>query len=115
GASRPQTKITVGDPRTMVGLLGSADEHLRFIERTVRADVHVRGDTITLTGAPKDIAQAERLFYELIALIERGEELSVDAIRRTAGMLASGDNEAAGDVRADNIVSRRGRSIRPKT
>ncbi|HZE38552.1 MAG TPA: PhoH family protein [Stackebrandtia sp.] len=103
----------------MVSLLGSADEHLRFIERTVRADVHVRGDTITLSGAPKDIAEAERLFYELIGLIESGETLSVDVIRRTAGMLASGaaatDEESGGDVISHNIVSRRGRSIRPKT
>ena len=98
----------------MVSLLGSADENLRFIERSVRADVHVRGDTITLTGAPKDIAEGERLFYELIALINRGEEISVDAVRRTAGMLATGEDSAGADL-TQNIVSRRGRGIRPKT
>ncbi|MFD0555851.1 PhoH family protein [Stackebrandtia endophytica] len=114
GAARPQAKITVGDPRTMVSLLGSADENLRFIERSVRADVHVRGDTITLTGAPKDIAEGERLFYELIALINQGEEISVDVVRRTAGMLATGEDTAGADL-TQNIVSRRGRSIRPKT
>ncbi|GAA4900111.1 PhoH family protein [Stackebrandtia albiflava] len=99
----------------MVSLLGSADENLRFIERSVRADVHVRGDTITLTGAPKDIAEGERLFYELIALINRGEEISVDTVRRTAGILASGDETSASDMLTQNIVSRRGRGIRPKT
>ena len=57
GASRPQAKITVGDPRTMVSLLGSADENLRFIERSVKADVHVRGDTITLTGAGQELLE----------------------------------------------------------
>ncbi|MGH8792268.1 MAG: PhoH family protein [Stackebrandtia sp.] len=115
GASRPQAKIKVGDPGTMVSLLGSADEHLRFIERSIRADVHVRGDTVTLTGAPKDIAEAERLFYELIALVERGEAITVDVVRRTAGMIASGEPEQPKDLLAQNILSRRGRSIRPKT
>lgn len=114
GASRPQAKITVGDPRTMVSLLGSADENLRFIERSVKADVHVRGDTITLTGAPKDIAEGERLFYELIALINRGDEITVDVVRRTAGMLATGEDSRTADL-TQNIISRRGRSIRPKT
>ncbi|ADD44270.1 PhoH family protein [Stackebrandtia nassauensis] len=115
GASRPQAKITVGDPSTMVSLLGSADEHLRFIERAIKADVHVRGDTITLTGAPKDIAEAERLFYELIAVIERGEAVTVDVVRRISGMLAEGATESPSDVMTQNIVSRRGRNIRPKT
>jgi phosphate starvation-inducible PhoH-like protein len=115
GSSRPQSKVTVGDPGTMVGLLGSSDENLRFIERSIRADVHVRGDTITLSGAPKDIAEAERLFYELIALIERGEQLSVDVVRRTAGLLAAGEDTRATEMVTQNIVSRRGRSIRPKT
>ncbi|MGH8878135.1 MAG: PhoH family protein, partial [Stackebrandtia sp.] len=115
GASRPQAKITVGDPGTMVSLLGSADEHLRFIERAIRADVHVRGDTITITGAPKDIAEAERLFYELIAVIERGEPVTVDVVRRISGMIAEGATESPAEVMTQNIVSRRGRNIRPKT
>ncbi|CAM3147263.1 PhoH-like protein [Stackebrandtia soli] len=99
----------------MVALLGAADENLRFIERSIRADVHVRGDTVTLTGAPKDIAEAERLFYELIGLINKGEQLSPDVIRRAAGMLAAGDDESPSEVLTQNIVSRRGRTIRPKT
>lgn len=99
----------------MVALLGAADENLRFIERSARADVHVRGDTITLTGAPKDIAEAERLLGELISLIERGEQLSVDVIRRTAGILASNDDASPAQMLTQNIVSRRGRAIRPKT
>ncbi|WP_415645038.1 PhoH family protein [Stackebrandtia soli] len=115
GKPRPQAKITVGDSATMVALLGAADENLRFIERSIRADVHVRGDTVTLTGAPKDIAEAERLFYELIGLINKGEQLSPDVIRRAAGMLAAGDDESPSEVLTQNIVSRRGRTIRPKT
>ena len=98
----------------MVSLLGSADENLRFIERSVKADVHVRGDTITLTGAPKDITEGERLFYELIALINRGDEITVDVVRRTVGMLATGEDSRTADL-TQNIISRRGRGIRPKT
>ena len=100
----------------MVALLGSSDENLRFIERAVRADVHVRGDTITLSGAPKDLAHAERLFYELIGLVDKGEQITVDVVRRMSGMIATGDdNRTTTDMAVQNIVSRRGRAIRPKT
>ncbi|MDT5037331.1 MAG: phosphate starvation-inducible protein PhoH [Micromonosporaceae bacterium] len=112
---RAQTKITVDDAHTMVRLLGAGDELLRFIERSVASDVHVRGNEITITGAPADNAQAERIFAELLELIGKGETLTTDAVRRIVGMLADGTTERPADVLTLNILSRRGRTIRPKT
>ena len=40
----------------MVSLLGSGDELLRVIERAFDADIHVRGNEITITGAPAETA-----------------------------------------------------------
>src|SRR4051794_41045833 len=115
GAARVQTKISVSDPKIMVNLLGAKDEILRLIERTLTSDVHVRGNEITITGEPADNATAERLFSELIELIERGETLSVDSVRRTATMLEENTSERPAEVLTLNILSRRGRTIRPKT
>jgi phosphate starvation-inducible protein PhoH len=84
GPARVQTKISVSDPKIMVNLLGAKDEILRLIERTLASDVHVRGNEITITGDPAENATAERLFSELIELIEKGETLTVDSVRRTA-------------------------------
>ncbi|RZU52608.1 phosphate starvation-inducible PhoH-like protein [Krasilnikovia cinnamomea] len=114
-AARVQTRIEVSDPKIMVNLLGPKDEILKLIERTVVSDVHVRGNEITVTGSPADNATAERLFSELIELIEKGETLTVDAVRRTAAMLAQNISERPADVLTLNILSRRGRTIRPKT
>ncbi|GAA1796203.1 PhoH family protein [Luedemannella flava] len=110
-----QTKITVDNPQQMVSLLGSNDEILRLIERTVASDVHVRGNEITISGAPADNALAERIFAELLELIEKGETLTADAVRRTVGMLEEGTTERPAEVLTLNILSRRGRTIRPKT
>ncbi|GAA1757763.1 PhoH family protein [Luedemannella helvata] len=110
-----QTKITVDNPQQMVSLLGSNDEILRLIERTVASDVHVRGNEITISGAPADNALAERIFAELLELIEKGETLTTDAVRRTVGMLEEGTTERPAEVLTLNILSRRGRTIRPKT
>jgi phosphate starvation-inducible protein PhoH and related proteins len=115
GPARVQTKISVSDPKIMVNLLGAKDEILRLIERTLASDVHVRGNEITITGAPADNALAERLFAELIELIEKGETLTVDAVRRTVSMLEQNTSERPAEVLTLNILSRRGRTIRPKT
>jgi phosphate starvation-inducible PhoH-like protein len=113
--TRVQTKITVADPQMMVSLLGSNDEILKLVERTVASDVHVRGNEITISGAAADNALAERIFTELLELIEKGETLTEDAVRRTVGMLEQGTTERPADVLTLNILSRRGRTIRPKT
>jgi phosphate starvation-inducible PhoH-like protein len=110
-----QTKITVADPQKMVSLLGSNDEILKLVERAVASDVHVRGNEITISGEAADNARAERLFTELIELIEKGETLTEDAVRRTVGMLEQGTAERPAEVLTLNILSRRGRTIRPKT
>src|SRR5262252_8187181 len=113
--ARVQTKITVADPQNMVSLLGSQDQILKLIERSVASDVHVRGNEITISGEPGDLAMAERIFAELLELIEKGETLTADAVRRTVGMLEQGTAERPAEVLTLNILSRRGRTIRPKT
>jgi phosphate starvation-inducible PhoH-like protein len=113
--NRAQTKITVDDPQVMVSLLGAADEFLKLIERSLTSDIMVRGNEITITGVPADNALAERLFAELIELIEKGGALTADSVRRTVGMLQSGGSERPAEVLTLNILSRRGRNIRPKT
>jgi len=113
--TRVQTKITVDDPQMMVSLLGSNDEILRLVERSVASDVHVRGNEITISGDAAANAMTERIFAELIELIEKGETLTADAVRRTVGMLEQGTAERPAEVLTLNILSRRGRTIRPKT
>jgi phosphate starvation-inducible protein PhoH and related proteins len=107
--------ITVPDSVSMVALLGSADELLRLVEAEVDADVHVRGNEIAVTGQPADNAFAVRVFDELIALLGTGQALRPDSVRRVIGMLRSGEAERPADVLSLDILSRRGRTIRPKT
>ncbi len=118
GGSRPATvraTIAVPESVSMVALLGSADELLRLVEAEVDADVHVRGNEITVTGQPADNAFAVRVFDELIALIGTGQQLRPDSVRRVVAMLKSGGSERPADVLSLDIISRRGRTIRPKT
>jgi phosphate starvation-inducible PhoH-like protein len=101
--------------QAVLALLGSRDENLRVAEELLDADIHVRGNEVTLSGAPSDVAFAERVFAELVTLASRGQQLGPDAVRRTVAMLSAGATESPAEVLSLDIVSRRGRTIRPKT
>jgi phosphate starvation-inducible PhoH-like protein len=111
------TRHTVVVPNSinMVSLLGPGDEHLALIERSFGADVHVRGNRITLYGEPGEVALAERLLDELVAIIRTGQGVSPETVERVLGMLRAETTERPADVLSLNILSNRGRSIRPKT
>ncbi len=102
-------------PDLVVGLLGSADGNLRALEAALAAEVHVRGNSITLSGSPADVGLAERVISELIAVVAGGQALTPDAVRRSVAMVAEAENASPAEVLTLNILSRRGRTIRPKT
>ncbi|CAN5308719.1 PhoH family protein [soil metagenome] len=102
-------------PDLVVGLLGSADENLRALERSLAADVHVRGNAVTLSGAPADVALAERVVTELLAVVAGGQPLTQDAIRHSVSMVTGSDDASPAEVLTLDILSRRGKTIRPKT
>jgi len=113
----PSTRHTVVVPASidMVSLLGPGDEHLAVLERAFDAELHVRGNRITLQGDPAEIALAERLLEELVTLLRTGQGLSTETVERVLSMLRAETTERPADVLSLNILSNRGRSIRPKT
>jgi phosphate starvation-inducible protein PhoH and related proteins len=109
------TRIVVPGAHSMVALLGSSDELLRLVERAFTCDIHVRGNEITISGDRDEVDLAARLFEELITLLERGDVLTADAVTRSLAMLRQQTDERPADVLSLNIISSRGRTIRPKT
>ena len=102
-------------PDLVVGLLGSADENLRALERILTADLHVRGNAVTLSGEPADVALAERVISELVAIVASGQPLTPEVVRHSVAMLVGTGNESPAEVLTLDILSRRGKTIRPKT
>jgi phosphate starvation-inducible PhoH-like protein len=112
----PTHIITIPTSIAMVTLLGPRDELLRTIERAFpQLDVHVRGNEISLRGASPEVALVERLIDELLVIIGAGQPLNRDAVERSIAMLRNQTLERPADVLTMNIVSNRGRTIRPKT
>ncbi len=115
GAGGAQVKIVIPDDHSMVSLLGSGDELLTVIERAVDADFHVRGNEITVTGPEAEVRVASRLFDELIQLVASGADLSADSIEHSVSMLRRKTGARPAEVLNLDILSNRGRTIRPKT
>jgi phosphate starvation-inducible PhoH-like protein len=113
-AGAATSRFTVPADATLV-LFGSGDENLKAVEGAVAADVHVRGNEVTVTGQPADVAFAERVFGELTTLAERGQQLRPETVRRTVGMLSEQTAASPAEILSLSILSRRGRTIRPKT
>ena len=99
---------------SMVALLGPSDAFLTQIERAFTdVDILVRGNAIMLTGAAESTAMVETLISEMLAMLRTGQPLTAESIERSISMLASGTRPA--EVLTANILSSRGRTIRPKT
>ena len=116
--ARPTPTHTVVIPPDvqMVTLLGPRDELLRTMERAFpQLQIHVRGNEFHLSGPSADVALAERTIDELLLVIEGGQPLNRDAVERSISMLRAQTSERPADVLTMNIVSNRGRTIRPKT
>jgi phosphate starvation-inducible PhoH-like protein len=99
----------------MVNVLGPGDEFLQILERELDAGIHVRGNEITLTGSAAAVELAVEVITELVTVLRTGQGLTADAVERIVGMLASREDARPADVLTHNILSSRGRTIRPKT
>jgi phosphate starvation-inducible PhoH-like protein len=105
----------------MVMVLGSGDALLRVIEKAFPStDIHVRGNEISATGDPSEVALVQRLFDEMMLVLRTGQPMTEDAVERSIAMLRAAEKGEAGaetpaQVLTQNILSTRGRTIRPKT
>lgn len=109
-------QLTIPAEISAVALLGRDDEVLRAIETSFpEVNIHVRGDVITLSGPTSHVETARLLLLELITVTQTGQVLSPESVSRAIAMLQSPTAPPPGAVLSYNILTARGRTIRPKT
>jgi phosphate starvation-inducible PhoH-like protein len=113
-ADSARTVIEVPNSQPMVALLGPSDQFLRLIEEAFPdADILVRGNQIAVSGDSDDVGAIDTLVSEMLALLRTGQGLSPESVERSIGLLKSGNRPS--EVLTANILSNRGKTIRPKT
>ena len=110
---RASRVVTVPASIDMVTLLGPRDVFLRVLEEQLEADLHVRGNQVTVTGIPDAVASAVEILTELITIIRTGQGLTEETVERVIGLAA--DNLKPSEILTSDIISARGRTVRPKT
>ncbi len=114
-------RISGVDP---LSLLGINDSNLQIISDRFDANIVVRGDNITIKGEEDETARVEKVFKELMYVLDKTGVLRPDDVV-TVVELVSGEGEAAvasetgTSTQADNrdvvVLSARNDLIKPKT
>ena len=111
-----RTLLVVPNAIPMVAVVGPQDNNLRTIEAAFPSvNITVRGNEITLRGPHEDCLKLENLFNELMVVVRSGNNLDIDGVNRAIEMLEHQPVDHPAEVLSLNIVSNRGRTIRPKT
>src|SRR5215475_516275 len=112
-------KLSFDDPQALQVLCGSNNARLKLIERTAGAQVHLRGNEITIEGDDAATETARSAVEQLYDMALAGRPLSSDDVVRAVKLL-QGDASAPGGatiqgVFGDTILTpRAGRPIAPK-
>jgi phosphate starvation-inducible PhoH-like protein len=99
-----------------VALTGPNDAYIRALENSFKdVAITVRGNEVILRGSADGTERVKKLMQNFLTVVRAGQPLSDDAVRRSIAMILSDGNETPAEVLTLNILSNRGKTIRPKT
>ena len=108
--------ITLPGDLPSVSLTGPNDSYIRAVEKAFpEVTITVRGNEILLKGPIESVNRVESLMANFLKVVRAGQPLSDDAVRRSISMILGDGNETPAEVLTLNILSSRGKTIRPKT
>ncbi|MFC8304775.1 PhoH family protein [Specibacter sp. NPDC057265] len=100
----------------MVAALGVEDEGLRIVENLYPGVVFLaRGNVLTITGPTAVVPRIMHLMEEARAMVARQTPMTATVWEQLATMLRQQPDVSVVDILSHDILSSRGRTIRPKT
>ena len=111
-----KTVIAIPSAIDMVTITGPGDSFVTEFERAFpELGITVRGNEFLVRGPEAAIAEFRSLISELMVVIRSGQVLTTDAVVRSIAMVRRDSGARPGEVLSLNILSNRGKTIRPKT
>jgi phosphate starvation-inducible PhoH-like protein len=126
GASEPavqERRISIRGVDSLQ-LLGQGDQYLKEILKNFNSRITVRGNEIILQGNEQELRQLDRLFTELILVLNRNDELRhadvetlINVVKRGNGNKTAGQENAGSGQQSARpvIVYTKNAAIKPKT
>ncbi len=98
-------------------LLGTHDEYLHLIENVFDSQIVIRGEDIILSGNTTDIHMLERIFNELLFIVNRKGQLDREEVETIIELVRTDKKERLIEVDRDMEMILNGKKgiIRPKT
>ncbi|MDZ7263442.1 MAG: PhoH family protein [candidate division KSB1 bacterium] len=98
-------------------LLGMNDGNLRKIERHFQTKIIVRGSEITLLGEAQEVLLVQKLFEELILILEKNDQLTENDLNTVLEVIKAGKlkPDASTDSNSGVIIYTKEGQVRPKT
>jgi phosphate starvation-inducible PhoH-like protein len=116
GADAITERFTLDDNNVALTLFGERNANLKLIERETGAQVHCRGNELTLVGAADAVGVARRLVEQLYGMARSGSPINPEDIGRAAVALRADAGVNLREVFNDTIlVAGRARPIAPKS
>src|SRR3954465_6601234 len=112
GSDLARRQLTL-DNAVAAELAGSEDAVLRALRGHLNADLHLRGNVLTLDGDAGDVQTAATVVDELVELIEQGHEIAPGTIEAVTGALDAHESPAA--ILEDVVWRHRNTKVSPKT
>src|SRR5436305_8180265 len=94
-------------------LAGSGDAVLRALQDDLDCDVYLRGNVLTLDGAPPAVATAEMVIRELAELVDQGHEIAPGTVEAVTRALDA--QESPANILEDVVWRHRATKVAPKT
>ncbi len=99
-----------------VSLFGSFDENVKLIEKEFTVNIIVRGSEMKVCGDDEQVDKAKRTIGHLLAIINRGENLTEHHLRYVIGLVKDGNDDKLSSIGSDCIcISAKGKPIKAKT
>lgn len=97
-------------------LFGANDGNLRTIERHFNARIIARGSDITLAGEQPEVQMIERVFVELIKILEKNDQISENDLITIIEVLKTGkESPEKPENLSDVIIYTKDGFVKPKT
>jgi phosphate starvation-inducible PhoH-like protein len=84
-------KIQGGDT---FGLVGLNDSNLQIVENRFDSNIVVRGDVVTVRGEPSEVAQLEKIFKELIFILNKNGNLTTNDVNTVIDLVTVNEEPA---------------------
>jgi phosphate starvation-inducible PhoH-like protein len=108
--------IAIPSAIPMVSLVGPNDSYIKILEGAFpNIAITVRGNEIHATGLATEVKRFEEVLKEFLVLLRGGQVLNEDTVLRALAMFNNDPQYHPAEVLSLNILSNRGKTIRPKT